>query len=48
MSLKEINVKISADSSNFKKGVTEAEKALQSAFKKDYVSDLNKQLMSTS
>lgn len=48
MSLKEINVKISADSSNFKKGVSEAEKALQSAFKKDYLSDLNKQLMSTS
>ena len=48
MSLKEINVKISADSSNFRKGVSEAEKALQSAFKKDYLSDLNKQLMSTS
>jgi len=48
MSLKEINVKISADSSNFKKGVSEAEKALQDAFKKDYLSDLNKQLMSTS
>lgn len=48
MSLKEINVKISADSSNFKKGVSEAERALQSAFKKDYLSDLNKQLMSTS
>jgi len=48
MSLKEINVKISADSSNFRKGVSEAEQALQSAFKKDYLSDLNKQLMSTS